>query len=63
MKHLAYASDTLFSFKLFTCHLDMSFRQAPFKAGKSGQAQTCYISQNYNTKKTLYNWFIPVQEK
>jgi hypothetical protein len=25
---------------------------APFKGGNSRQAQTCYISQEYNTKKT-----------
>jgi hypothetical protein len=35
---------------------------APFKVGKSRHAQSCYISQNYNTKKLhCYNWFIPLQ--
>ena len=31
---------------------------APFKAGNSRQVQTCYISQEYNTKKLQdLNWF------
>ncbi len=31
---------------------------APFKAGNSRQAQTCYIPQKYNTKETqFFNWF------
>jgi hypothetical protein len=38
--------------KYFYCSTDQDPEfSAPFKAGNSRQAQTCYILQKYNTKK------------
>ena len=56
------ASSCLHVLKTSTDHSQQL--SAPFKAGNSRQFQTCYISQEYNTKKLQhYNWLIPAQEK
>jgi hypothetical protein len=61
--HLAYASyisiSTSSYLQVVKTSTDPSQQFiAPFKAGNSRQAQSCYTSQHGDTKKvTCYNWF------